>query len=462
MKNLRKIIGYVVLMFAIWVTTVSCMKDFLDMKRDKSQVIPVNLADYQALLDHNPLNNFYSVLLGEIGSDDYYIENDQWQLLTNPVQKNAYVWADDVYQGGNGDDWNRGYEKILLANFVLEGVLNIGETEMNRRSRNELLGAAYFHRGASMYFLAQLFCKQYEESNATESLGLPLRLKSNINNTYPRSTLKETYQQIAEDLKLAAYLLPREVEVNTRPSKLAAWGMLSNLYLQIQRYTEARNYADSLLAVRSVLIDYNTIDTSIATPFPQYGQGNREIIFFAQMSNAAILSNSRLIIDSTLYDLYENSDLRKRLFFVNRGDKPTFKGHYSGLPSFMFCGLTTAEALLIRAECSVRLGNVNDALSDLNYLLVNRYMKETFVPHMDDRSSEEVLSVVLLERRKELIFRGRRWHDLKRMAIDADLAHPLIRRLGDSAFVLPVGSPKWVWPIPENAITLGGYIQNDY
>src|SRR5690606_20876916 len=172
------------------------------------------LEDYQAILDHHNLNYFSSHLLGEIGSDDYYISEEQWHALSNPVQKNAYVWANEIYQGAKSEDWNRGYEKILYANFVLEGVADIEESVSNQALRNEVLGSAFYHRGMNLFLLAQLFCKQYNSETAGNDLGLPLRTTSNINVTYQRATLEQTYTQIIKDLEKAARLLPDNMSVN--------------------------------------------------------------------------------------------------------------------------------------------------------------------------------------------------------------------------------------------------------
>lgn len=442
----------------------ACMKDFLDIKREKTQVVPVNLKDYQALLDDGLVNLYYPYLLGEIGSDDYFITEDQWLGLSNPVHQNAYIWADDVYQGERGEDWNRGYEKILYANFVLEGVNSVKETSTNKQLRDELIGAAHFYRGTQFFLLTQLFCKQYDKATAHEDLGLPLRTSSNINLTYQRSTLDLTYRQIVADLDKAIVLLPNQMSVNTRPWRAAAYAMLANVYLQMGDYQSAYNNADKSLNLASYILNYNELDVGVDVPFPRNGEGNKEVIFYSQMDNAPILNVTRLNIDSVLYDTYSKEDLRKQAFFrvnPNVGIN-TFKGHYSGISAFMFSGLTTVEMLLVRMECSARLGNIGDSIADLNLLHSHRLAKDYFEPILDnDIPPNELLGVVLSERRKELIFRGRRWHDLKRFSKDANLARSLSRVFGDEVYTLASNSPKWVWPIPPDAIIQGNYLQNE-
>lgn len=461
MKTLKYILKVTITMTVVSLTATSCMKDFLDIKREKTQVIPRTLEDYRSLFENDLLNYYSSHLLGEIGSDDYYVQNDQWNTLANPIQKNAYVWADEIYQGEPGEDWNRGYEKILFANFVLEGLNDISETDDNKELRDELAGAAYFFRGANFFLLAQLFCKQYVPHTAKEDLGLPLRTVSNINATFPRSNLQRTYDQIISDLNAATELLPDRTLYSTRPNKAAAFAMLANVYLQIENYQAALRYSDQAIASAPQLLDYNSLDMDLSVPFPLYGQGNDEIIFYSSMNYVEILTDTKLTIDSVLYESYHEHDLRRQAFFFDVDGRITFKGHYSGSSVFLFSGLTTAELYLVRAECNARIGNIHSAVEDINTLLSKRFPSEKFEPVRFDTPQRELLLLILSERRKELVLRGRRWSDLKRFESDPRLAKTLKRKVGDSEYILPVGSTKWVWPIPPDVISLSNIRQNE-
>ncbi|MGK6353502.1 RagB/SusD family nutrient uptake outer membrane protein [Parapedobacter sp. DT-150] len=439
----------------------SCVKTFLDVKRDKSQVVPRTLDDYRAILENNAMNYFTSHLLGEIGSDDFYVLSEQWQSLADPVQRNAYVWADEIYEGAIGVDWNRGYEKMMYANFVIEGVSAIEETADNKLLRDELLGAAHFFRGSTLFQLAQLFCKPYDAQTAHGEPGLPLRTSSNINQNVTRSTLSETYAQFTADLTSAAELLPEAVLVNTRPSKAAAYGMLAKVALQLADYEEALHHADTALGITDGLIDYNDLDLTANLPFPLYGQGNAEVVFYSQMSNAVILTNTRLLVDTLLYDSYEKDDLRREALFAARPTGMTFKGFYSGIAVWPFSGLTTAELLLIRAECAARLGDVGHAVADMDRLLKNRFRSGTYKGIDPLISGDELLEKVKLERRKELLFRGVRWNDLRRYMQHDGQPIELIRNVDDQTFTLISTSAKWTWPIPPDVIAYGVVDQNE-
>ncbi len=439
----------------------SCMKEFLEVKRDKSQIIPVTLEDYRSIFENNKMNYYTPHLLGEVSSDDYYIHFEQWEAVTDPTYRNGYIWADEIFEGEPSLDWNFGYEKILYANFVLEGVADIRETPINKVLRDEIIGAAHFFRGSTLFYLAQLFCKQYNATTAHTDLGLPLRTTSNINENYQRATLEETYDLIISDLEIAVALLPPAMSLNTRPYRAAALGVLANVYLQMGRYEAAQDCADRAILIAPDVLDYNEIDTSLNMTFPIYGRANQEIVFYSHIITPSVLANSRLNIDSVLFNSYDMNDLRKPAFFFVNSGRNVFKGTYAGSPSFLFTGITTPELLLVRAECNVRLGNSKEAIADLNTLLSKRFRSERFEPLGNDLSQRELLEIALSERRKELLYRGRRWNDLKRLSADPEFSKPLIRVLNGVRYELDINSDKWVLPIPPDVINLGGIRQNN-
>ncbi|KKX51127.1 RagB/SusD family nutrient uptake outer membrane protein [Sphingobacterium sp. IITKGP-BTPF85] len=104
-----------------------------------------------------------------------------------------------------------------------------------------------------------------------------------------------------------------------------------------------------------------------------------------------------------------------------------------------------------------------EGLQFMKKLLINRYRQGIYtVPQFNDDIS--ALKYVFTERRKELLFRGVRWSDLKRLNLDPNFATTLKRELniaGDlKKFNLPPNDRRYIYPIPENAIVLGSLEQN--
>jgi hypothetical protein len=98
-------------------------------------------------------------------------------------------------------------------------------------------------------------------------------------------------------------------------------------------------------------------------------------------------------------------------------------------------------------------------MNDLNQLLRARWLKGTFVSFTAVNPSD-ALSQILKERRKELIFRGLRWSDLKRLNKESPFVTTLSRSLNGQTYTLPPNSNLYVFPIPPAEIQLSGIQQN--
>jgi hypothetical protein len=117
------------------------------------------------------------------------------------------------------------------------------------------------------------------------------------------------------------------------------------------------------------------------------------------------------------------------------------------------------ELYLIKSECEARLGNVSMAMTDLNTLLVTRWKTGTFIP-FTAANADDALPVILTERRKELVMRGVRWTDLRRLNTDARFASTITHVYNGQVYLLPPNDPKYVWPIPDDEILYSGIPQN--
>jgi hypothetical protein len=282
-----------------------------------------------------------------------------------------------------------------------------------------------------------------------------------INQPSKRSTLKETYDQIIRDLTDASRLLddPLSVQYRNRPGKAAAFAALARVYLSMRSYEKANAAADSSLKYYDRLIDYNSIDPAHFLPFkPQ----NDETLCQARLLSSSLvvvgISTPGCIIDSLLYRSYEPNDLRKKIYFrLNNDGLPNIKGGYTGT-IFTFSGLAVDEVMLIRAECLARANKVQEAMNVLNTLLRKRWATGTYVDKVAV-SRDAALRIILDERKKELVFRGTRWTDLKRLNREGANIK-LTRKIKGTVFTLPPSDPKYILPIPPDVISLGGIQQN--
>ncbi|WP_429378345.1 RagB/SusD family nutrient uptake outer membrane protein [Mucilaginibacter sp. UYCu711] len=450
MKKINIIIFYCCLIIAI-----SGCKKFLDEKPDAKLNIPSTLADFQALLDYYPVINNNGASSGEVSADNYYLLDADFQALTQDYQKNLYTWQKDNLFALINNDWFYAYRPVFTSNTILEGLGKIAPTAVNGSEYNNVKGEALYIRGKAFLKAIGLWSAAYDKTNATAQLGIPIRLSSDFNQATVRSTQQESYDQIISDLTSAAALLPITPLQVLRPSKPAAYALLARAYLYMGQYDKAGLYADSCLQLNHTLIDFNSLNTAAAYPFMKF---NAEVINDGQMTNLAPIQNTRARVDTLLYNSYDSNDLRKELFFkISINGTHVFKGSYEG-GSSPFDGVAIDEVYLMRAECYARLNRTNEALRDLNTLLVTRFKKGFFSPFIAT-SSDAALSIILTERRKELLMRGLRWNDLKRLNQNgANIS--LTRNVNGQAYILKPNDLKYTLPIPDDIIQLTGMQQN--
>lgn len=442
----------------------SCKKDFLNEKPSTDIVQPNTLDDMVGLLN-NPYFTESSPALPIMSTDEYeYKDYDTWRGLSTVVQRNTYIWTSDLYGDKTKmDDWTQPYKCIFYANNVISGLERI---PLNQRTTDKYLftkGWAYFNRAYHFYILASSFCKSYDAQTAGNELGLPLKTSPDIDEMLQRSNLKETYDQILKDLSVAKQLIEKQPIPSfkkNQPSLTAIFALEARMYLNMREYEKAELAANNCLNLYSKLIDYNSIELPSETPF---SSTNEENIFTSTTVGtfAGVITtsfNEFINIDQSLLNLYEPNDLRFKIYFLSVNGGYVMNRNYHGEGIYPFTGLATDEIYLIKAECAARRGDFNESMSVLNKLLINRFPPSKFIPKQAT-SVQQAIDIVLAERRKELVWRGSRWEDLKRL--NKEGANITITRLlnGITYSLLP-NDPKYVFPIPSGEIALSGITQN--
>lgn len=429
---------------------------FLDEKPDKKLVEPTSIEDLQGLLDYYSRVNYYEPSAAESSADDYYLTDADWAGLTKEYYRRMYTWEEDnLFDTGFGD-WSYCYDNVYRANTVLDNLDKISAGTASVADINNLRGQALALRARAFMKAAFIWAPAFDESSSAAELGIPLRLSSDFNTPTKRSNVQETYNQIVADLKQAIPLLPVSQVHVMRTSRPAAFALLARCYLAMRNYEAAEKYADSCLQIHHSLLDYNTLSTSASYPVKQF---NLEVILETRMLTPSSLGNNKAKIDSSLYKSYKDGDLRKQVFFRNNNNGTYgFKGSYEGGAN-LFDGIATDEVLLIRAECLARNGKVDEAMSDLNLLLTSRWNKtKPFVP-VTASGQTDAVSIILGERRKELLMRGLRWQDIKRLNKEG-AGIDLARNVNGKRHVLPAGDLRFALPIPEDVIAISGIEQN--
>lgn len=447
--------NYIVIALLLSVTAFSFggCKKYLEAKPNQALAVPTSVQDLQALLDaYFRVNNDPGS--SEASADNYYLTYADWSSLTEPY-RGLYTWEKDHVFANYPNDWSQIYNTVFITNVVLDNIDKIDKNIGNTTDWNNAKGSALLLRSKAFFQAADIWCGPYKAATAGATPGIPLRTNEDFNITSVRSSLKETYAEITRGLKEAATLLPVTPIHVMRPSRPAAYALLARAYMAMGLYDSCRVYADACLQLRNTLLDYNSVNATAAYPISRF---NTEVIMESMIPIPRILSITMAKIDSVLYTSYASNDLRKTIFFRNNNNGTYgFKGSYEGGGN-LFSGIAVDEVYLMRAEVYARTGNTNAAMNDLNTLLQTRWKTGTFTP-LTANAASDALQLILTERRKELLMRGLRWMDLKRLnAEGANIT--LTRVLNGQTYLLPPNDLRYAIALPEDVIALSGISQN--
>ncbi len=439
------------LSLAILCIGISGCQQLLDEKPDQRLVIPSTLGDFQALMDNFGVLTANDLISAEISADDYYLTDADLAALSGEYERRMYSWEkDNLFEPGN-NDWSYLYKAIYSCNAVLEG-LEASTIERDTKFNN-VKGQALVYRAKCFLQGLGLWAKAYQVSSAVD-LGIPLRPNADFNTPSIRATTQEGYQKVITDLKAAVPLLPDKALSTTRPSKASAYGLLARAFLYMGNYQDAESYADSCLRINAVLLDYNKLNVADRYPVALF---NPEVVFATFVPPATIVTSTRAKIVPELLQTYQSDDLRKQVFYLQSGGAYYFKGTY--FQPALFFGLASDEMYLTLAECQVRNGKTALGIQTLNKLLVARFKTGTFVP-LAAIDKATALNMVLSERRKELVMRGLRWMDIKRLNADGG-SIILKRTIGGTVYTLTPNDKRYALPLPEDIIALTGMPQNE-
>jgi hypothetical protein len=457
---------HIYILFPFCAFIFSCKK-YLDEKPVASIVSPKTLEDAQALLDNSSvMNQLVTGTYSEASADDYFLLANNYNSLSTDQQK-VYTWSAFDYFHPN--DWSKCYLAVYYSNLALETIEKIPITVQNETAWNNVYGSALFYRS---YFFTQLlwaYAKAYDEASSATDLGIAIRLQSDFNIPSLRSNVSDSYNRIFNDAKESTLYLPNLPQHTFRPSKAASYGLLSRVYLSMRNYDSAYKYSNLYLQIKSDLIDCkvnNTTDFATPTSSLPFKKFNKETVFYSEINNSlpnAVMGTSIAKIDTFLFLKYATNDIRRSAYFGASSGYQKFKGSYASSTTVFFSGIATDEIYLIKAECLARGVNGNSGDKDaamilLNSLLSKRY-NNTFTA-LTAADTNDALNKILLERRKELLMRGLRWIDIKRLNKEGrNIALTRLLPTGQTITLQP-NSNYFALPLPADIIIQSGMNQN--
>jgi len=362
--------------------------------------------------------------------------------------------------------WLSAYKVIQRSNLILENIAAIDGSDTQPFVRSQALAA----RAIAHFDMAKLYCNS-PATGSDGDLGIPYVTSTDSALEPTRNTLGETYSQILADLNEAISIVegigefdPGFGETRGFLGLNAMYGMLSRIQLYSGNYQasiDAANKVSSLVASKGEFpsVWKDASDAGVLWKIVVTEPDNVSLgVAWLQESPDGIRSEYN--VDKSLFDLYQDNDVRKAAYFetsafngVDYNHIVKYRGRLSGNANEVDAkALRYAEVVLNKAEALAEINQDGAALTALDELRANRY--EGFTS--GNESGQALKDAIALERRLELAFEGDRFFTLKRKNL------PIIRsNFGDEAdgsgekaeFVeLPAGDFRFNMAIGEDEI----------
>lgn len=408
-------------------------------------------SDYQGILDYRTdMNTAY--FLPVIMNDDIELTDPTLENNVNGYIRNAFTWSADFYGDFEDGEWSKMYKQINRFNTI---TYYIGESQGGTGQEKEhIMAQAKMHRAYTYLDLVNMYAKQYDAATASTDPGVPLLLTPSVEQSLKRASVQAVYDQITKDLTEAIPFLPDVPDAVTRASATAAFAVLARANLQMGKYADALRFADSALKRKSTLLNLNNI---ISNPYPTFMQHPEYIFHKVQLST----SFTFFPMSSDLQSIFAHTDLRWELYTrdgANNPFPPSFTGRAYVRGKLIpedgnMVGLDVPELLLIKAECLARTNKPSDAMDVINTLRQNRFRPADYTPFIATDANDALVKV-LLERRRELMVRGIRWFDLKRLNKESQFAKTLTRTFLGETYTLTPNSNRYLLPIAATYTSL--------
>lgn len=452
---MKKVKFYLPVLLITMLLAQGCKK-FLDEPYD-SRIKPETVEQYAKMLtDAYPLRH---ELFTDILTDDYQYYATLAQAVNTDRYLPMYLFSDNYPQNiptGPENAYAEFYAKIYRANIVIDGVPK--STGGSEEQKAAILGEALMIRAYCHFMLVNLFAQHYNAATAGTDLGVSIvtaisQEKQQLTN---RSTVQEVYDQVERDATAAlGYLATGAQFVPKNPyhfSLASANAFMTRLKLYKGEWDEVIRYADEVIRLKGRTVRNLAADLALIGNFsiPYYATmymdppTHPNILLSSYSATNSVVSPTGFLIcgffpSDEIRSTYASNDLRRQIFQQTGTviDMQVVATKYNTQPnnpnSFVRTAhFTTDEVLFNRAEAVLRssTGTIESALQDINTIRAARYTNYTNI-RPADMTRDQLLQLVLAERRKDQINEGMRWFDVKRLRLRVE--HALARDLPPAA-----------------------------
>ena len=340
--------------------------------------------------------------------------------------------------------WSDAYSTINRANNIIHVIDNnlLSGTEFDTK-KSKLKGEALFIRAIVHFELVRFWAQAYDilMQGANTQMGIPYRTAPTLsgfdNLAMARHTVEEVYTKAINDLTEAESLLPddRYLTKRGRANKMSAVAYLARVHLSKGDYANAKFYSQKIVDANNTGINGYGLNSDLQAVFKTSGSDNTSECIF-QLINVSTDQSNPIVYsynpsDNTL-PLFKGSSAISKLYvklnavsfkdqrgskYVSiypAGDVLFNKKYLNSNPAYNVVVLRSAEQYLINAEASLMLGDTTQALFSYKKLKARAFgsywADETNIVSLSDS--------IKIERRRELICEGDRYHTLKRLKQD--------------------------------------------
>jgi len=436
----------------------SCKKEFLNLQpydSVSSDVAITDIAGMRAALGGAYANlgnvSLYGrtiPLFGDLVADNVYISTINSNRYLDFFQVN-YTVTNANAQG----IWQSAYSTISRANNVINSPVKDGADV------DQLRGEALSIRALMYFELVKFFAKPYTvDPNA---LGVPIILEYDPTVKPARSTVKDVYTQIENDLTTAIGLMTQSKSSGFF-TKYAAEALLARMYEFKAEWSKALTTAQDVINNSG----YSLLKLNEVLPFWSNNKDRsdkKEVLFEVVFDASNNLGNSSLpyfydqtgygdaLATESLYNTYSATDVRKQLIIVGSDVRSSTDKVVNKFPNAGSADkddikvLRMSEVYLIAAEAAYQTNNEPLALTYLNAVAKER--DASFAGYSS--SGDALLNDILLERRKELAFEGHRYWDLVRYNRDVVRVNLAGNYPGNVPLVIAANNFRRILPIPQ-------------
>lgn len=435
-----KILKNLISSLFILVFFISCKK-FIDVK-PKGVIIAESVSDFENILSSDrPVANPFGLSNGIINaSDDRWARSFSTQNNT-AADVNIYFWREYINSttATRADVWGDFYNAIANLNVVTEGVLDAPDGTTQKKK--QLFAEAMINKAFVYEHLLSFFSPAFKPATATNDYGVPYVTSTDVTDVSPsRPRLQESYDRLVNDIKNNTADLLATNSNKTRVTQSGAHALLSRVYMSMGDFAKAEAEANVVLANgEAQLLNYNNFT---AATLPPTSSSPEEL--WAKYSNNVTFNYSQNLVSQ--FDTLK--DRRFLIFAKKDANRISYSYGNSGYNPNR--GITYAEVYLNKAECLARKNDIAGALDILNNTIrKKRYSVANYTP-LAAVTQEDAIKAVLLERRRELAFKGTRWIDMKRL--NAEGRMPEVNRIASNGVsvletLLP-GSKQYTFQIP--------------